>query len=97
MLLKLRNRLNVKNNLQLAIILLVFTIAGSSTVIAREAIFGWIGVTAETSLIIKIPLYILVIFPLYQALFLLTGTLLGQIRFAWEFEKKMISRFKIKK
>jgi hypothetical protein len=94
---KLKNRLNVKSNFQLAMIPLIFIIAGSSTVIACQVIFRWIGVTTEISQIIKIPMYMLAIFPVFQSLFLFTGNLLEQFRFVWEFEKKMISRFKIKK
>lgn len=95
MLNKLKTRWDIKSNFQLVVILLIFSIAGSSTMVVRQIIFEMIGVTGETSLWIKIPLYVVIIFPAYQVLFLATGTLMGQFRFAWEFEKKILSRFRI--
>lgn len=81
----------------MVLILLVFSITGSATLYVRRFIFDWIGITGDTSLWLRIPLYILIIFPIYQVLFLIFGALLGQFRFAWEFEKKMLSRFRCRK
>jgi len=89
---KLKEKWNITSNLQFVVILLVFSLSGSSTLVMRGLIFEWIGITAETNLLVKVPLFILVIFPIYQALFLLIGALFGQFRFFWEFEKKMLSR-----
>jgi hypothetical protein len=97
MLYRLKNRLNIKSDIHLVAIMLVFSIAEIAYVVAREEIFGLVGLTAEKSLLIKIPLCVIVIFPVYQALFLLTDTVLVQFRFAREFEKKMISPFRFKK
>ncbi len=90
---RLKQKWNITSNYQFVVILLVFSITGSTTLVMRKLIFEWIGITAETSLLAIIPLYILIIFPVYQVLFLLIGALLGQFRFVWEFEKKMLSRF----
>ncbi|MFN3555628.1 MAG: DUF6787 family protein [Bacteroidales bacterium] len=97
MLKKLKARWNITSNVQLVLILLVFSITGSATLYVRRFIFDWIGITGDTSLWLRIPLYILIIFPIYQVLFLIFGALLGQFRFAWEFEKKMLSRFRFRK
>jgi len=97
MLEKLKKRWNINSNFQLVIILIVFAVTGSSTLYARRGIFYLLGITTETSLWIKVPLYILIIIPIYQLLFLIVGTLFGQFKFAWEFEKKVFSRFKIKR
>lgn len=97
MLKKLKARWNITSNVQLVLILLVFSITGSATLYVRRFIFDWIGITGDTSLWLRIPLYILIIFPIYQVLFLIFGALLGQFRFAWEFEKKMLSRFRCRK
>jgi|SRR5690554_2085828 len=97
MLKRIKNRWNVKSNFQLLLILVVFSVTGSATLFVRKAAFEWLGITADTSLWIKFPLYILIIFPSYQILFLIVGTLFGQFRFAWEFEKKIFSRFKLRK
>lgn len=90
---KLKEKWKITSNYQFVLVLLVFSITGSSTLVMRKLVFEWIGITAETSLLVKVPLYILIIFPMYQALFLLIGALMGQFRFVWEFEKKLLSRF----
>lgn len=97
MLRKIKDRWNVKSNFQLLLILIVFSVTGSATLFVRKAAFDLLGITADTSLWIKFPLYIIIIFPAYQILFLIIGTLLGQFRFAWEFEKKMFSRLNFRK
>src|SRR5690554_1419383 len=97
MLKKIKHKWNVKNNFQFIVILLVFSITGSASLVVRKFVFDLIGITADTSLWIKTPLYIFIIFPAYQILFLIIGTLFGQFRFAWEFEKKVFSRLKLKK
>lgn len=97
MLRRIKDRWNVKSNFQLLLIMIVFSITGSASLIVRKAAFDWLGITAETSLWIKFPLYILIIFPAYQILFLIIGTLFGQFRFAWEFEKKVFSRLKLRR
>jgi hypothetical protein len=97
MLKRLKEKWNIKSNFQLVLILIIFSVTGSAALVVRRAVFEWIGITGDTSLWIKIPLYILIIFPAYQILFLVIGTLFGQFRFAWEFEKKVFSRFKFKK
>lgn len=97
MLEKLKKRWNITGNLQLAVILFIFSLTGITVLYARKLVFDWMGITSDTSLWIKIPAYVLVIFPLYQLLFLLFGAILGQFRFVWEFEKKMFTRFSCRK
>ena len=97
MLKRIKEKWNIKSNFQLVLILIIFSVTGSAALVVRRAVFEWIGINGDTSLWIKIPLYILIIFPAYQILFLVIGTLFGQFRFAWEFEKKVFSRFKLKK
>ncbi len=94
---KLKRKWNIKSNFQLIVILLVFSLTGSASLYVRKAVFEFIGISPDTSIWLKIPLYILIIFPSYQLLFLIIGTLFGQFRFAWEFEKKLFLRFKFKK
>jgi hypothetical protein len=90
---KFKKRWNINSNFQLIIILFVFAITGSTTLYVRKAAFFLLGITSDTSLLIKVPLYILIIFPVYQVLFLIIGTLLGQFNFAWNFEKKVFGKF----
>ena len=90
---KLKKRWNITSNFQVVIILIVFAITGSSTVYIKELIFDLIGITTDTHLWVKAPVYIVVILTVYNILLLITGSLFGQFKFFWNFEKKFFSRF----
>jgi hypothetical protein len=58
-----------------------------------DPILDFIGLKKEViNPWIFIPLKILLIFPVYQILILIIGTIFGQFKFFWEFEKKMLSK-----
>lgn len=97
MLQKLKNRWQIENNFQLILILLTFSVTGSLSVMVRRPIFEHLGIDAATSLWVKIPMSILIITPSYQVLLIIVGSLLGQFKFFWAFEKKMLSRFRFSK
>lgn len=97
MLQKLKTRWHIESNLQLILILLTFSVTGSLSVMVRRPIFEYLGIDATTSLWVKIPMSILIITPAYQILLIIIGTLLGQFKFFWAFEKKMVSRFQFNK
>lgn len=88
---RFKKKWNIKSDLQLVIILIVFSITGSAALIVRKYVFDILGVEADTSLFIKVPLYIIVLIPSYQILLLIIGTILGQFRFFYEFQKKSLS------
>jgi len=94
---RFKERWDIKSNFQLAVILVVFSVTGSSALYVRKGAFYILGITDSTELWLKTILYILIIFPAYNIMLLLVGFLFGQFKFAWEFEKKMMSRFKFKK
>lgn len=94
---KLKRRWNIKSNFQLVIVMIVFSVTGSATLVIKKAFFNLVGIGSETPLWLMVPLYIITIVPIYQVLFLIVGTIFGQFKFAWEFEKKMFSRFRRKK
>ena len=89
---KLKKRWNISSNFQVVVILVVFAITGSTTVYVKKVIFDWIGITPETHLWIKVPVYIMVILTVYNILLLLVGSLFGQFKFFLNFEKKFFSR-----
>ncbi|PXX99107.1 diacylglyceryl transferase [Marinifilum breve] len=93
---KLKKRWEINSNLQLVIILIVFSITGSLSVLVRNPIFEYFSIDADTNILLRILLSILIITPTYQVLLLIVGTLFGQFRFFWNFEKKMLSRFQRK-
>lgn len=92
---RMKARWGVASNLQVALILLAFSLAGSLVLIVRKWVFALLGVTPDHSMWIKLPLWLAVVFPCYQVLLLGVGTLLGQGRFFWEFEKKTLRRLRI--
>ena len=97
MLEKLKQRWGINSSFQIIIILLVFSITGSAAVYVKKFIFQWLGINADTSLWIKIPMYILTIIPSYQLLLLVFGFLLGQFQFFYNFQRKSFGRFIKKK
>lgn len=94
---KLKKRWKIRSNFGVLIILIVFAITGSLTVYVRKAIFDLSGITSETHLLIKIPFYIIVLLTVYNILLLVIGSVFGQFRFFWEFEKKFFGRFLLKR
>lgn len=93
---KLKQRWNITSNWQLLIIFIVFAITGSTAAYISKPITNAIGITKESmSLWLYWPVRLLLIFPLYQVLLVLIGTLFGQFKFFWEFEKKMLYKMKL--
>jgi len=77
----LQEKWKLKSLLQVIAILCVFSLSGSTVVLLRPLFFELVGVGNNTSLIVKISLYILFIFPAYQLLLLGYGWIFGQQRF----------------
>ncbi len=89
---KLLKIFRVKSNFQLFIIFLVFGITGSlSVVLGKYVLMKLVGesfIDNDFYWIIRI----IIIFPLYQILLIIIGTLFGQFRYFWEIEKKILAR-----
>ncbi len=93
---KLKERWNVTSNWQLTIIFIVFAITGSTAAYLSKPVTSALGITKENlSLWFYWPFRLLIIFPVYQIMLVLIGTLLGQFKFFWDFEKKMLDRMKL--
>lgn len=89
----LSKKWGIKSRWQLAIICIVFAITGSLSVKVASPVLNFIGLEKGTmSAWLYYPLRILAIFPVYQVLLIIIGTLFGQFRFFWQIEKKMLSR-----
>ena len=99
----LKKRWGINSNVQLIIILVVFSITGSAAVYVAKPFLGWIGLQRESfpdvwwSGWVYWTLRILLIFPFYQILLVFFGWLFGQFTFFWNFEKKMLRRFGLKR
>ncbi len=93
---KLRPRWNVEHRWELIPIFIVFAITGSLAAKCSMPIMKFTGLNPKTvSPWIFWPLRLLIIFPIYQVVLLITGWIFGQFAFFWNFEKKMLSRFGI--
>lgn len=88
-----KNRWNIESNFQLLVIIFVFSITGSGSLWVKKQIFGFIEFDDSLPFALRLILAILIITPIYQVLLILIGALMGQFRFFWAFEKKMIQRF----
>ena len=87
----LKKRWGITNNFQFVVIFIVFAITGSTSAWLSKPVLSWIGITKENiSLWLYYPLYIILIFPIYQVLLVSFGFIFGQFKFFWWFEKKML-------
>lgn len=93
---KLKERWNVKSNLQLTIIFIVFAITGSTAAYVSRPVTDFLGIHKDSlPYWIYLPLRLILIFPLYQILLVCIGFLFGQFQFFWNFEKKMLRGMKL--
>ena len=82
---------------QLLVIFIVFAVTGSLAVYAAEPVLEFFGINSETlPLWIFWILRILVIFPIYQCLLIIIGTMAGEFKYFREFEKKFLRRIGIR-
>lgn len=94
---KLKLKWNIQSNFQLFIILVVFAITGSFSLVVAKPILAYFKITGETlNPWIYKPLRLIFIFPIYQVLILIFGALFGQFQFFWNFEKKILARIGFK-
>ncbi|MDO5607171.1 MAG: diacylglyceryl transferase [Capnocytophaga sp.] len=88
---KLKKRWNITSNTQLTVILIVFAITGSLSAKLAKPVCDYFGIMPDSfHPVLYWTIRLLIILPVYQVLLILIGTLFGQFRFFWEFEKKML-------
>jgi len=92
MLEKLRTKWGLQSFFQVILVLIVFSLTGTTVVVLRPALFAWMGLGTETAGWIKMLAYITFIFPAYQLLLLGYGFMLGQFAFFWQKEVQMWQR-----
>lgn len=91
-----KQRWNITSNWQVFVILVVFAVTGSTSALLSKPILEFIGITKDTvSGWVYYPLYIILIFPVYQVLLVSFGFIFGQFKFFWAFEKKMLRSIKL--
>ena len=92
---KLKNKWHITSEFQYWVIMVVFSLAGSSVVYIKRPVFAYAGIGPETPFLLKFLMWLVVVFPGYQVLLMFWGTVLGQFRFVWWFEKKMLRRMRL--
>tara|TARA_B100001121_G_scaffold273438_1_gene260565 strand:- start:352 stop:654 length:303 start_codon:yes stop_codon:yes gene_type:complete len=94
---KIKEKWGITSNAQLIIIFIVFGITGSLSLIVTQPLLDMIGFKKGIiSLWLYIPLKLILIFPAYQVILIIIGTIFGQFRFFWNIEKKMFARLGFK-
>ncbi len=90
MLEKLKKLFQVDSTFQLSVIFVVFAITGSLSVVLGETVllkfFGKDFVNNNFFW----PLRLILIFPIYQILLIIVGTIFGQFKYFWKIEKKIL-------
>jgi hypothetical protein len=94
---RLQNKWGLANATQVILVLLTFTLTGSTVVYLKKALFVWLGFNNSTSIWLKTVVYLLFVFPAYQVLILVFGSMLGQYKFFWAKEKKLLQFLRILK
>ncbi len=88
---RLKEKWGIQGTTQIILILIVFSLAGTTAVALKQFYFNFLGFDESTNFWIKTLAYLLFLFPSYQILLLLYGFLLGQFGFFWQKEVKMVS------
>ncbi|MBC2845215.1 DUF6787 family protein [Winogradskyella flava] len=95
---KLENKWILDYRWEMIRVFIVFAITGSSSVYVGRPIMKLIGITKENlNPVLYWILFIIIGLVFYQILLVSFGWLFGQFKFFWEFEKKMLRRFGLKK
>ncbi len=89
---RLKEKWGITSNWQFVLVNIIFAITGSITVYIKRSVFQLLGIGTETPFLSKVFYYLLLITPLYFILLLAIGSLLGQFRFFWNFEKIIFRR-----
>ena len=85
----------VKNLQQLTIVFIVFGITGSmSVVLAKPILLFFFSETIQNNNFYWL-FRVIIIFPIYQVLLIIVGTIFGEFKYFWEMERKILIRLGI--
>lgn len=85
---KFKEKWKIKNNRHLAVILIVFSLTGFSTLFLEELIVGAIGLPSPHSWWLRVVIFIFLSLPLYNIILLFWAFVLGEFRFFVGFIKQ---------
>ena len=95
---KLENKWILTYKWEMIRVFMVFAVTGSSSVFVGKPIIKLLGITKDNlSPTLYWILYIFIGIIFYQILLVLIGWIFGQFDFFWNFEKKMLRRFGLKR
>ncbi len=92
---RLKEKWGLKSMWQVVIVLIVFSCTGFTVLFIKEPVVNFLTGGEKTGWFTF--LYWLLIFPVYNVILLFYGFVFGQFEFFWNYEKKMINRFRRKK
>ena len=76
-----KRRWQIESDWQVVIILIVFTLTGTTTMYVHHQFNVWIGIDGPGNFWWKFLVFMILVLPLYNGLLLVYGTLLGQFKF----------------
>jgi len=91
---RLKQKWEITSDFQLVIVFIVFAITGSGSVKISGPVLDYVGISSIENAWIRIPLRLLLIFPVYQVMLLIIGAIFGQFRFFLNLQKRW---FRLKK
>ncbi|MBI2968958.1 MAG: hypothetical protein HYY40_14245 [Bacteroidetes bacterium] len=89
---RLKTKWGITSNLQIIIILLVFSLAGMSILKVQLFLLNLMGITHEKSPVLNTVMHIILIPVVYQVVLLAWALVFGQFGFFWDREKKIGQR-----
>ena len=94
---KIKKFLKVDSYFQLTIVLIVFSITGSLALLLSDYLLKIFDINKNNyDPIFFYLLRIFLIFPIYQVLLIVIGTIFGEFNYFWKFEKKFLRRLGIR-
>ena len=88
---RLQQRWKVSSALQVIIILVVFACTGFTILFIKRPLFSHLFPDGKIPLMASLAYWILIL-PIYNLVLLGYGTIFGQFRFFWDFEKRFFQR-----
>jgi len=90
-------RLNIHSFNQFILVMIVFAVTGSLSLIVTFEFMNAVGInSANISPYLFWPVRIIFLFFVYQILLLLVAIPFGQFKYFWKFEKKILSRLGVR-
>jgi len=90
-------RLNIHSFNQFVLVMIVFSVTGSLSLIVTFQFMDSVGINlTNTNPYLFWPVRIVFLFFVYQILLLLVSIPFGQFKYFWKFEKKILSRLGVR-